>query len=215
LIDKKVINMKTTTKKLIGFALILSLLSAFPALARGPLSEASRLQTQQSVTTLSEAEQETLLFMREEEKLARDVYIVLYKSWNKNIFKNISSSEQQHMDAILKKIKLFGLTDPNSSKIGSFINLDLQKLYNELIYQGRLSYNDALTVGATIEDRDILDLMNAIKGTKNLALKTTYQNLLEGSKNHLRAFVGLLKNQGIEYNPQFISQELFDAILGV
>jgi len=204
-----------TTKKLIGFALILSLLSAFPALARGPLSEASRLQTQQSVTTLSEAEQETLLFMREEEKLARDVYIVLYKSWNKNIFKNISSSEQQHMDAILKKIKLFGLTDPNSSKIGSFINLDLQKLYNELIYQGRLSYNDALTVGATIEDRDILDLMNAIKGTKNLALKTTYQNLLEGSKNHLRAFVGLLKNQGIEYNPQFISQELFDAILGV
>lgn len=207
--------MKTTTKKLIGFALILSLLSAFPALAREPSSEASRLQTQQSVTTLSEAEQETLLFMREEEKLARDVYIVLYKSWNKNIFKNISSSEQQHMDAILKKIKLFGLTDPNSSKIGSFINPDLQELYNELIYQGRLSYNDALTVGATIEDRDILDLMNAIKGTKNLALKTTYQNLLEGSKNHLRAFVGLLKNQGIEYNPQFISQELFDAILGV
>lgn len=207
--------MKTTTKKLIGFALILSLLSAFPALAREPSSEASRLQTQQSVTTLSEAEQETLLFMREEEKLARDVYIVLYKSWNKNIFKNISSSEQQHMDAILKKIKLFGLTDPNSSKIGSFINPDLQELYNELIYQGRLSYNDALTVGATIEDMDILDLMNAIKGTKNLALKTTYQNLLEGSKNHLRAFVGLLKNQGIEYNPQFISQELFDAILGV
>lgn len=207
--------MKTTTKKLIGFALILSLLSAFPALAREPSSEASRLQTQQSVTTLSEAEQETLLFMREEEKLARDVYIVLYKSWNKNIFKNISSSEQQHMDAILKKIKLFELTDPNSSKIGSFINPDLQELYNELIYQGRLSYNDALTVGATIEDRDILDLMNAIKGTKNLALKTTYQNLLEGSKNHLRAFVGLLKNQGIEYNPQFISQELFDAILGV
>jgi len=207
--------MKTTTKKLIGFALILSLLSAFPALARGPSSEASRLQTQQSVTTLSEAEQETLLFMREEEKMARDVYIVLYKSWNKNIFKNISSSEQQHMDAILKKIKLFGLTDPNSSKIGSFINLDLQKLYNELIYQGRLSYNDALTARATIEDKDILDLMNAIKGTKNLALKTTYQNLLEGSKNHLRAFVGLLKNQGIGYNPQFISQDLFDAILGV
>ena len=70
-------------------------------------------------------------------------------------------------------------------------------------------------MGAIIEDKDILDLMNAIKGTKNLALKTTYQNLIEGSKNHLRAFVGLLKNQGIEYNPQFISQELFDAMLGV
>ena len=213
--------MKTTTKKLIGFALILSLLSAFPAFARGPSSEASRLQTQQSVTALSAlsalsaAEQNNLLFMREEEKLAHDVYIELYKTWNMNIFKNISSSEQQHMDVILKKINLFGLSDPSSSEIGSFTNQDLQDLYNELIYQGSLSYNKALTVVVTIEDKDIFDLMNAIVTTKNLALQTTYQNLIEGSKNHLRAFVGLLKNQGIEYNPQFISQELFDAILGV
>ncbi|MEI6333908.1 MAG: DUF2202 domain-containing protein [Methylococcaceae bacterium] len=207
--------MKTTTKKLIGFALILSLLSAFPALARGPSSEASRLQTQQSVTKLTTAEKDSLLFMREEEKLARDVYIELYKTWNMNIFKNISSSEQQHMDTILKKINLFGLTDPSLSGIGSFTNSALQDLYNKLIYQGSLSYNDALTVGATIEDKDILDLTNAIKGTNNLALKTTYQNLMEGSKNHLRAFVGSLKNQGLEYTPQFISQDLFDAILGV
>ncbi|UOA08658.1 DUF2202 domain-containing protein [Methylobacter sp. S3L5C] len=207
--------MKTTTKKLIGFALILSLLSAFPALARGPSSEANRLQTQQSVTTLSVAEQKNLLFMREEEKLARDVYIELYKTWNMNIFKNISSSEQQHMDVILKKINLFGLTDPSLPGIGIFTNPDLQELYDKLIVQGISSYNDALTVGATIEDKDILDLMNAIAATKNLALKTTYQNLLEGSKNHLRAFVGLLKNQGLKYTPQFISQELFDAILGV
>ena len=119
------------------------------------------------------------------------------------------------MDAILKKIKLFGLTDPSLLGIGSFTNPDLQELYSQLIEQGRLSYNDALTAGATIEDKDILDLMNAIKGTKNLALKTTYQNLTEGSKNHLRAFVGLLKNQGLEYTPQFISQDLFDAILRV
>ncbi len=207
--------MKTTTKKFIGFALILSLLSAFPALARGPSSEANRLQTQQSVITLNTAEQEGLLFMREEEKLARDVYIVLYERWNMNIFKNISISEQQHMDAILKKINLFGLTDPSSPDIGIFTNFALQDLYNKLIDQGDLSYSDALIVGATIEDKDIQDLMIAIKATNNLALKTTYQNLMEGSKNHLRAFVGLLKNQGLEYTPQFIDQDLFDAILGV
>ena len=55
----------------------------------------------------------------------------------------------------------------------------------------------------------------AIEATSNLALKTTYENLLEGSKNHLCAFAGLLQNQGIEYNPQYIDQALFDAILGI
>jgi hypothetical protein len=70
-------------------------------------------------------------------------------------------------------------------------------------------------VGATIEDKDIMDLVAAIKATNNLSLKTTYENLLEGSKNHLRAFVGLLRKQGMDYAPQFIDQALFDAILGV
>jgi len=209
--------MKTTTK-LIGFALALSLSSAFPALARGPSSGSGGLRTQQTVqnlTPLSTAEEDTLLFIREEEKMARDVYLTLYKTWKKAVFKNIAASEQKHMDAVLKKINLFGLTDPALPGVGRFTNPDLQALYDQLIAQGKLSYIDALRAGATIEDVDILDLMIAIEATSNLALKTTYENLLEGSKNHLRAFVGLLQNQGIEYNPQYIDQALFDAILGI
>lgn len=46
------------------------------------------------------------------------------------------------MDAILKKIKLFGLTDPSLLGIGSFTNPDLQELYSQLIEQGRLSLYD-------------------------------------------------------------------------
>lgn len=210
--------MKTTTK-LIGFTLALSLSSAFPALAGGPTSSGSgglrTQQTLQNLTQLSTAEADTLLFMREEEKMARDVYLTLYKTWKKTVFKNIAASEQKHMDVVLKKINLFGLTDPALPGVGRFTNPDLQALYDQLIAQGKLSYIDALRAGATIEDVDILDLMIAIEATSNLALKTTYENLLEGSKNHLRAFVGLLQNQGIEYNPQYIDQALFDAILGI
>jgi len=207
--------MKITITKLIGFLLALSLTSAFPALARGAASSLDRLQAQQNVIALSTAEEDTLLFMREEEKMARDVYLVLYKTWKKAVFNNIAASEQQHMDAILKKLNLFGLPDPVLPKIGNFTNTDLQILYDQLIAQGKLSYKDALTVGATIEDMDIRDLQLAIEATNNLGLKITYQNLMEGSKNHLRAFVGQLRKQGLDYSPQYIEQALFDAILEV
>lgn len=195
--------------KLIGLLLAISF--AFPVLAAGkPASK-----TLQTATILSEAEETTLLWMREEEKVARDVYLNLYIIWKKIVFANIAESEQAHMDALLKKIEQFGLIDPVLPEVGRFSNPELQALYDQLMAQGKLSYLDALLVGATIEDMDIRDISNAIAETGNLALKTTYESLLEGSKNHLRAFVDLLKKEGIEYSPQFIDQALFDAILEV
>lgn len=209
--------MKTRTK-LIGFLVSLSLFCTLPAFARGPGAKAQGIrsnQTVQNLVPLSTAEQDTLLWMREEEKVARDVYLTLYKVWKKPVFNNIATAEQRHMDAILKKISLFGLTDPVLPSVGTFSNSELQVLYDDMSAQGKRSYVDSLVVGATIEDKDIMDLVAAIKATNNLSLKTTYENLLEGSKNHLRAFVGLLRNQGLDYAPQFIDQALFDAILGV
>ena len=49
---------------------------------------------------LSEAEKEGILYMREEEKLARDVHLKLYEIWGLQIFRNIADSEQTHMDAV-------------------------------------------------------------------------------------------------------------------
>ncbi|MCK9606338.1 MAG: DUF2202 domain-containing protein [Methylomonas sp.] len=195
--------------KLIG--LVLALSCAFPVMAGGKPA----MTRQSSATLLTEAEEATLLWMREEEKLARDVYLTLYKLWNKPVFAEIAESEQAHMDALLKKIELFGLIDPVLPEVGSFSNPDLQSLYDELIARGQLSYVEALAVGAAIEDMDIRDIGNAIAETANLSLKTTYESLLEGSKNHLRAFVDLLDQQGVEYSPQFIDQAVFDAILAV
>ena len=87
-------------KKTIGYALVFSLCCAFPVMARGP-GAGQNIQTSPS---LSAEEQDTLLWMREEEKLARDVYSRLYKVWKVRVFTNIAASEQRHMDAILKKI---------------------------------------------------------------------------------------------------------------
>ena len=202
-----------TMPKLIVYVLALAITVTMPVMAAG--KQSGRQSTQTNTSSLSQAEEETLLWMREEEKVARDVYLSLYKTWKQNVFSNIADSEQNHMDAVLKKIEMFGLIDPVIPGVGNFNNSTLQELFYNLVDEGNQSYVKALIVGATIEDMDILDLMNAIEQTNNLSLKTTYESLLEGSKNHLRAFVGLLRKQGEDYERQYISQELFDAILAL
>ncbi|RLA25661.1 MAG: hypothetical protein DRQ62_01925, partial [Gammaproteobacteria bacterium] len=116
------------------------------------------------------------------------------------------------MDALLRKINSFGLSDPVLPRRGEFYSDELQSLYRDLVAKGKQSYIDSLEVGATVEDIDICDFMMAIETTNNLALKTSYEKLLEGSKNHLRTFIDLLQQQGRTYHPQRISQELFEAI---
>ena len=207
-------------KTLVKLSILSIVLYSGTALYSGPGHAAPRAggaTTPPAVTVapIGAEEAATLTWMREEEKLARDVYRTLYASTRAVVFKNIAASEQTHMDAILKKLKLFNLPDPVVNATGSFSEPELQTLYAALVDQGLVSYQDALTVGATIEDLDIRDLISAIEATDNLALKTTYQSLLEGSKNHLRAFVGLLKQLGAAYQPQYIDQELYDAILGL
>ena len=84
--------------------------------------------------TLDATEASHLTFMREEEKLARDVYMVLYEKWGSRVFNNISQSEQRHMDAIKFLIEKYELTDPvQTDTPGSFVNEELQNLYNTLI----------------------------------------------------------------------------------
>lgn len=196
--------------KVIAILLALSLLSPVMVSAKG------RVSNQQQQSSLSEAEKATLLWMREEEKLARDVYLTLYKEWNASIFNNIAKSEQSHMDALLKKIEFYGLDDSATTVVGDFNNEELQDLYDDLVETGMQSYEDALWVGVTIEDLDILDIAEAIHETDELALQTTYESLLEGSKSHLRAFVDLFdadKSTEELYVPQYIDQDLYDAII--
>jgi hypothetical protein len=140
------------------------------------------------ILPLTEAEKATMLFMREEEKLARDVYIVMYEQWKSAVFANISVSEQRHMDAIKNLIDKYDLQDPASREIGVFNNQELQLLYNELITKGEQSLLDAFEAGKLIEETDISDLQAAIAETSKVDLDTVYGNLLSGSENHLSAF---------------------------
>jgi len=119
-----------------------------------------------STLPLTHEEEETLLFMREEEKLARDVYLKLYEFWESHdgssIFKNIAESEQLHMDALKTLLDKYRLEDPAQESIGEFTNQDLQTLYNELLARGQESFLGALEVGVLIEEKDMVDIQLAI-----------------------------------------------------
>ena len=164
---------------------------------------------------LTEVEIDGLVYMREEEKLARDVYLTLYNQWQLPIFKNIASSEQTHTDSVKTLLDRYNIEDPVKGKdIGEFTNRDLQALYNQLVETGQKSLADALKVGAAIEEIDILDLEERIAQTNNPDIQTVYENLMRGSRNHLRAFVSTLETQtGEVYQPQYLSQKVYDSII--
>lgn len=168
---------------------------------------------QVSFSKLSTHEKDGILLMREEEKLAHDVYIQLYEKWNLPVFNNISNSESRHFNAMGFLIEQFELSDPAMDGIGNFRNSELNQLYASLSEKGNQSLNDALEVGAFIEEVDIEDLQNLISSTKNDTILQVYENLLRASGNHLRAFTSQLSARNAEYTPQVLSKEKYKAVL--
>jgi len=182
--------------------------------ATGALAVADAPVTLDSIepAPLSAAEEAGILFMREEEKLARDVYLELAELWNVRVFENIARSEQQHMDNMLALIDRYDLEDPALTP-GVFTNPELQALYDSLIDQGEESIEEALRVGALIEEVDIEDLVLDMAEADNEDIQVIYGSLLAASENHLRAFVSQIDRYGVDYEPSVLSQEEYEAIV--
>lgn len=166
-------------------------------------------------STLTPQEREGLLWMREEEKLARDVYLTLGKLYPIPAFQNIARSEEQHMAAVARLLTAYGLSDPAQGKgVGEFSNPELARLYQELVAKGQASLQAALAVGAYIEELDIQDLRVRLAQTQRPDIVAVYQSLMQGSWNHLRAFAGNLSAITEEpYRAQLLSQAEVDAAL--
>ena len=151
--------------------------------------------------------------MREEEKLARDVYLALGAKWDVPIFANIAASEQQHMDAMAKLIAKYGLKDPVVDDTpGKFTSREFSELYAGLVQAGSASVMAAYKVGAQIEEMDIVDLRTAMTVTTHTDVQSVYENLMRGSRNHLRAFTAQIASAGDTYEIQYLSQAEFNAI---
>jgi len=168
-------------------------------------------QTESAV--LTEEEKADLLQLREEEKLAKDVYLYAYSKYGLTISQNISNSEQTHMDKVLQILTSYNLEDPANTQIGVFNDTELQTLYDQLIAKVDISLIEALKVGATIEDLDIKDIEDFLLRTTKADIISMYENLMCGSRNHLRSYYSQIVSNSGTYSPIYISQAEFDTII--
>ena len=161
-----------------------------PGGGKGGMQGAAKACKVLSQETLSDAEIDTLMYMREEEKMARDLYIRFNEMYGAtvSVFGNISRSEQKHMDAVKGLLDAYGLVDPvKDDGVGVFTNRVLAAQFTELLDQGD-TLKGALGVGVIVEEQDLEDLVAAMKEADEPCIDRVYSNLLKGSTNHLAAF---------------------------
>ena len=140
-------------------------------------------------TALDPAERTGLVFSREEEKMARDLYTKLGAKYDSVVWDRIAASEQRHFDAIGTLLNRYSVADPASGKpAGSYNDPSIQRLYDDWLKRGLVSEKDAFAVAIELENRDIADLQGEVKAADNTDIKSVYASLLRGSNNHLRAF---------------------------
>ncbi|CCQ72981.1 DUF2202 domain-containing protein [Magnetospira sp. QH-2] len=166
------------------------------------------------VTGLSKQEVADLQYMREEEKLARDVYLDLFERWQIPMFKRIAQAEQRHMDAVGGLLTRYRVPDPAmAAKRGEFMDSHLADLYQELTAKGQASLQAGLAVGALIEEVDIADLDKALENTQRADIRDVYRTIRRGSRNHLRSFAGQLSARGAPYKAKVLTARRVNRIL--
>ncbi len=162
---------------------------------------------------LDEHEAAGLTELREEEKLAHDVYVALAAKWQVPIFTHISQAESRHMNAMARLLEAYRLDDPVADReAGEFSSPRFTKLYQELIQTGSGSLTEAYKVGALIEELDISDLQNVTEKSTQPLVKQVFGNLERASRNHLRAFASQLAQQEESYEARHLTQAEFDSI---
>ncbi len=166
-----------------------------------------------AAAALTAGERDGILFIREEERMAEDLYLELYKMVLLPIFLNVADSEQIHMDSVKILMDRYGLEDPVGDGNGVYANETLQKMYDDLLESGGKSPEDALKAAALVEETSVHDLEVQISNTDKPDIRSVYGGLLMGSEKHLRSFVRALEELGVEYSPQLLSREEYDKIV--
>ena len=163
---------------------------------------------------VSPAERYGLVQLRQEMKLARDVSWALYNRWQQPAFLNSANAQQAQMDTMKALLDKYGIADPVVDNTpGIFMDPHYLELYNAMAAKGMTSLGNAMSVGATVEERAIYTVNNIMATADNDDMQAVYLNMMAGSRNYLRVFVGMMAGQGMYYNPQYISHDEMEEIM--
>jgi hypothetical protein len=175
------IKNKMMNNRMIVCALVLFWLSAATTTGTSLAAEKGHAETN---AALGADTLEALRYIREEVKLARDLYGALSDIWELDVFENAVKSKQSLMNAVSCLLRPYGIEDP-SGDAGKFVDADLQELYSYLIDQGKVSRNNAIDVTILIEQTVMADLNDVLLQTTEEDVHKVLTLLMEASENHL------------------------------
>jgi hypothetical protein len=141
-------------------------------------------------TPLKDAEIADILFLREEEQLAHDLYARWAGMYPVPVFSNIAASEITHYNEVQLLIDRYGLVDHRIGNASAgYTDPVIQSLYTTLAAQGDASRTGAFEASLAVEVRDIADLDKALANTTRADITQVYSSLRRGSENHKSAFL--------------------------
>ncbi len=163
--------------------------------------------------TVSAEEIAGLQMMREEEKVAHDLYVTFEENWKQGTFTSIAISEQYHTDAVKSVLLKYKLSDPAQNQVGKFTSKKMQDLFNDRSEKAKGSYLDSLFVAAEFEELDVVDLRELAAESKNKDVITLYKNLEAGSRNHMRYYAKLIAQEGATYTAKHLEESDYQKII--
>lgn len=184
--------------------------------------DGTSMMTRANITPVMEAtspltadETEFLYAIREDEKIAHDVYAAfsaLYPA-AKTISK-IMTAESSHISAAEAVLDYYEIEYPPLSDTGIFEDADRQALYNDLITKGTTLIKAYGTM-ALMEEETVYAYKSIQNQLTNSNLSLLLSQLIKASSNHLRATVRQVVKLGGSYSPAYLSDEEYQTIINM
>lgn len=192
-------------------AFLLGSLGALAALPLGLLDLPALAQGGPAPSLDASGEAALLRQMRDEEKLARDVYDRFAPT--DPLFATLADAERRHFDAVGRLMASRGLPDPAAAAApGAFGDPATTALYEALVARGTTPVT-RFEVAAEIEETDLDDLRRALERVASPDVRAVFENLARGSRNHMRHVDARLTALGIAYAPRRLARADYDAIV--
>jgi len=165
-----------------------------------------------STADLTADEIEFVYAVREDEKVARDLYTLFFEKYSLKVFSTIAKSESNHMRAVEILLDYYEIDFPIPGAYGVFEDSARQTIYDSLVIKGSTAL-EGFRVMAQMEEECVISYRNVLADITNSNIKIVIENLGKASENHFKAAIRQVTALGGTYSPKYMTQEEYNAII--
>lgn len=157
---------------------------------------------------------EFIYALREDEKISRDLTLVLAELYPEvQFFSRVAKAGATHIATVERLLDYYEIEYPKLSAPGMFGDESRQNHYDQLLAMGETEEGGYRAI-AQLEEENIVAYDEVIDDIDNPNIEIVVANLLKSSKNHLRAAVRQITRVGGEYIPQLLDDATYNNIVG-